>query len=448
MEIRKIGASSLAELQIKRVAAYARVSVEKDAAEHSLESQISYYDDYIKGNPGWIFVGVYADDGISGTTSNRPEFQRMLEDARAGKIDIIITKSVTRFARNIVTLLEAVRELKLLGIDVIFEKESIHSLSNDGELMLSLLAMYAEEEARSASENKRWQIQKQFEQGRPTYARMCGYKWVNGQLVIIPEEAKIVRDVFDMYLSGMGTTAIARKLNESGTPSMCHAKWIPSVVAVMLRNEKYIGDLMLQKSYRPDFRTKRDVDNKGQWRRYYVEDAHEAIIDKETFNRVQIEIEARREKYHPSKPGTHSRETALFAGILKCGKCHKHFNFRNQRVTSSDGHIPLYVCKTYFELGVDHCDAKKIRESILIEKTKEVLGIDQETKLTRERILEQIASIESAADNRLRFHLKNGTVKIVDWKNPSRSQSWTPEMRQKARERALKQAVQKGVPNV
>ena len=175
MQIKEISATKLPDIGIKRVAAYARVSSDKEAAIHSLSSQISYYNEYISNHVGWEFAGVYADEGITGTKDNRPEFMRLLEDCRKGKIDLVITKSITRFARNTVVLLDTIRELKLLEIDVFFEKENMHSISKNGELMLTLLAMYAEEESRSASENQKWRIQKMFEQGRPNTGRMLGY---------------------------------------------------------------------------------------------------------------------------------------------------------------------------------------------------------------------------------------------------------------------------------
>ena len=213
MEIREIKPTIIIAPAFKRVAAYARVSVEKQAALDSLSNQVSYYNDYIGNHPGWLFAGVYADYGLSGTKENRPEFQRMLMDARAGKFDVVITKSITRFARNTVTLLKTVRELKELGIEVLFEKENMSSFSADGDLMLSLIAMFAEEEARSASENKRWQIQKQFEEGKPTWHNLFGYRMVDNQRQIVEEEAAIVRRIFTEYLSGMGQQKIARRLN-------------------------------------------------------------------------------------------------------------------------------------------------------------------------------------------------------------------------------------------
>ena len=441
MEVKLINPTDISGFQLKRVAAYARVSTDKDDAEHSLEAQISNYNEYITGYPGWIFAGIYADDGISGTKTNRPEFQRMMEDARAGKFDIIVTKSITRFARNIVLLLSSVRELKSLGIDVIFEKENLRSMSEDGELMLSLLAMYAEEEARSASENKHWQIQKQFEEGRPTYFRIYGYKWVDGRLQVVPEEAKVVQDIFRMYLSGMGRDAIARCLNQKNVPTPTPGfRWLPYTIFGILRNEKYVGDLLLQKTFRPDFRTKKKCYNRGQWRQFYVEGAHEAIIDKETFRRTQLEIEARKHSFcqreNYKAPSRLSPDT-LFRGLIICGNCKKRFCYKNMREKSSDTHIPLYLCATLLRQGAEYCNAKRIRESILIDKTREALNLDPDTEITRELILSHITSIESATDNRLRFFLKDGSVKVIPWGNPFRKHSWTPEMKQRAREKTL-----------
>ena len=199
-----------------RVAAYARVSSDKDAAFHSLEAQTEYYRNYVSAHPDWDLVSIYSDNGISGTTIKRPEFQRMLQDCQDGKIDLVVTKSVTRFARNTVILLETIRELKRLGIDCYFEKEDMHSISPDGELMLTLLAMYAEEEARSASENQRCRIQKKFQNGEPWVGKMLGYRFKDGNLVVIPEEAAIVRQIFTDYLSGMGQHTIATQLFMQG----------------------------------------------------------------------------------------------------------------------------------------------------------------------------------------------------------------------------------------
>lgn len=437
MEIRHIEPTDIRDLSKKRVAAYARVSSDKDAAENSLESQIAYYAYAIREHPEWEFVGMYADEGISGTKENRPEFQKLLADARAGKIDIVITKSVSRFARNLVLLLDCVRELKALGIEVVFENDHISSLSKQGELLLSLLASHAEDQSRSASENKRWQIQRYFENGQPTYFRMYGYNWIDGHLEIIPEEAEIVRRIFAMYLDGMGREAIAHKLNSEGILTNRGKPWQSTSIYEVIRNEKYTGDMKLQKWRTPDFRTKKQHRNKGEWGHYYVSGSHEPIIDLATFEAAQAEI-ARRKTVHatPQKDRTDSSPT-LFCGILKCGLCGSPYRYKNQWVKTSQIHTPIWRCGTYVRLGKNYCSAKQIRESILVEKTKEVLGLSQETELTRDLIVDNFTAIESAAGNRLRFYRKDGRIDVVEWQNPSRSQSWTPEMKQKAKEKSL-----------
>ena len=199
-----------------RVAAYARVSSGKDAMLHSLAAQVDHYSTYIRHHHGWEYVGVYADEAKTGTRDSRENFQRMLTDCRSGKIDHIITKSISRFSRNTVTLLETVRELKELGISVYFEEQSIDTATADGELMLSILASYAQEESLSASENQKWRVKRNFEEGIPWRFFMLGYRRENGKLAIVPEEAEIVRSIFDDYLAGKGVTAIAKRLNESG----------------------------------------------------------------------------------------------------------------------------------------------------------------------------------------------------------------------------------------
>ena len=255
----------------KKVAAYARVSVEKDASLHSLAAQISHYSSLIQSRRDWEYAGVYADEGLSGTKANRPEFQRLLQDCRAGKIDMVLVKAISRFARNTVTMLETVRELKRLGIDVYFEKENIHSMSGDGELMLTILASFAQAEAESVSENCRWRIKKNFESGIPVGVFMYGYKMKNGTFTIIPEEAEIIRLIFRLFLEGMGRVAIASYLNQKGIPAPEGGKWHPGMLYFILRNEKYVGDLVLQKYYTKDYLTKKKMVNHGERPFYFIE---------------------------------------------------------------------------------------------------------------------------------------------------------------------------------
>ena len=432
MEVRTIGPTSLEEFKKKRVAVYARVSTDKDAAENSLEAQLVYFQQKILVTPNWQFAHCYVDNGISGTKEDRPGFQLMMADARKGNIDIIITKSITRLARNTVILLSTIRELKSLGVDVVFDNDHVSLNSVQGELLISLLAAHAEEQSRSASDNVRWRVKRDFESGRPTFFRIYGYRWVNGTLEVVPEEAKIIRRIFSEYLDGKGTTVIAKRLNADGVPSY-HTKWGPVTIKGILRNEKFAGDLLLQKFYVPDFRTKKEVRNTGQWRQFLVRDAHEAIIDRETFDKVQAEIVRRQAQYGNTNTPTYR---GLFYHLITCEHCGRHFVRKMN--PSSRVRFPVWKCNNAILFGEGVCTAKQIRESVLIDKTREALGIRKDKELTRELIDQHLTSIESAADCRLRFFFTDGSVKELPWENPSRSKSWTPEMKQKARQDALR----------
>ncbi len=408
-----------------RVAAYARVSSEKDAAFHSLEAQEGYYRNYVAAHPDWELVAVFSDNGISGTIKERPAFQEMLEACRDGKIDMVITKSITRFARNTVTLLETIRELKTLGIDAFFEKEQMHSLSADGELLLTLLAMYAEEEARSASENQKWRIQKLYEQGIPASGHIFGYRLKDGRYETIPEEAEVIRRIYGMYLSGMGPGKIAKELTLDGSLSPKNRGWSESGIKDVLQNEKYKGDLLLQKYYTPDFRTKKHTVNCGERRKYYVEGSHEPIVSKETFEAVQQEKAKRRERYRPTAHS--SQKKHLFCGLIRCGCCGSTFRFiRNHR-------RPVWICPKHWKKGPSVCPLRQIPENILTAKTQEVLGIDG---LSPEILAERIDKILVPEHHRLVFRLKDGTEAEIHWEYPSRREAWTEKKRQEAREQA------------
>ena len=357
-------------VKLLRTAAYARVSNGKDAMLHSLSAQVSYYNSLIQSNPEWLFCGVYADEALTGTKDNRENFQRLLTECRAGKIDLIITKSISRFARNTVTLLETIRELKELGVDVYFEEQNIHSISPDGEFMLTLLGSYAQEESYSASENQKWRIRKDFEQGRLGSITMLGYERnADGTLVIVPEEAEIVRMIFNDFLSGMGKNALANKLLAMGVPTKGGGVWTAWSIRRILKNEKYCGDLLLQKTYRENHITKRKMPNHGELPQYYVEEAHEGIIDKETFMRAQELLKAKKEYFSPDKPTT---VTYPFSGMIHCGCCGKFYRRKVQpyRIT--------WICWTYNARGKKYCPtSKQIPEDILYEKVCEVLQLDE-----------------------------------------------------------------------
>ena len=284
----------------KRVAAYARVSINKEKNLRSLSAQISYYSDYIQNHPEWEYAGVYADEALTGTKDDRPEFQRLLENCRGGKIDIVLVKSISRLARNTVTTLETVRELKTYNVDVWFERENIRSLSSEGELMLTILASFAQEESLSNSENMKWRFRKRFEQGRPSTTIMLGYKLVNEQFVIIPEEAKAVRLIFHEFVNGTPRKAIREKLFAAGHKPKRGGTWNDSTLSAVLRNEKYTGTLLLQKHFRADYISKRKCVNKGELPMYRIENNHEPIISQEIFDQAQAILAAR---YRPRRKG-------------------------------------------------------------------------------------------------------------------------------------------------
>ena len=400
----------------KQVAAYTRVSSGKDAMLHSLSAQVSYYNDLIQKEDGWEFVGVYSDEAITGTKEGRADFQRMLADCRNGKIDMIITKSISRFARNTVTLLETVRMLKALGVDVFFEEQNIHTMSADGELMLTILASYAQEESLSASENQKWRIKKNFEEGMPWCGRMLGYRIRDGQYYIIEDEAEIVRCIYREYLDGAGPGGIANRLTEDGIPTRNGGIWQPQTIATILRNYTYTGNLLLQKTFRENHITKKTIRNTGQKTQYLLEEAHEAIIPLETFEAVQAEIERRidsRKNTPPAKP------TFPYTGIIQCAKCGK-----NYRRKTTAGRVS-WICATFNTRGKKYCASKQIPEATLDALVAEVVKNPAE-----------IQKIIADDGNTLHFHLADGSVVTRIWADRSRSESWTAEMRETARQRA------------
>ncbi len=402
----------------KNVAAYARVSTKKDAMHHSLSAQISYYSEYIQIHPGWRYCGVYADEAMTGTKASRADFQRMLTDARDGRLDLILCKSISRFARNTVTLLDTVRELKDLGVDVYFEEQNLHTISSEGELMLTILAGFAEEESLSVSENMKWRVRMNFGEGIPWDKTLLGYRFRDGAYVIEENEAKVVRRMFRDYLDGKGTGTIAKELNEEGIPTRFGNEWSNSTVMRLLKNITYTGDLVLQKTYSENHLTKRKMPNNGQFPKYVVEDAHEPIIDKSTFLAVQKEFERRQTEYGK----TEIRPTYPLTGKVRCGICGKNY----QRKYRSKG--ISWLCDTYIHKGVSFCPSRQVPEDILLKLAEKYGGI------------ERIDTITAYPGNELIFQLKDGTAHTEIWKFPSRAESWTPEMRQRARERSIAHA--------
>ncbi len=302
-----------------RVAAYARVSTDYEEQQSSYETQVKYYTKYIKEHTGWQFVKVYADEGVSGlSTAKRESFNAMIADALAGKIDLIITKSVSRFARNTVDSLTTIRTLKEHGVECYFEKENIWTLDSKGELLLTIMSSIAQEESRSISENVRWGKRKSMADGKVSvsYSKFLGYKkGENGGLVIDEEQAVIVRRIFSMYLQGYNLTRIAKTLTEEriATP-FGKSQWRYYTVLRILMNEKYKGDALLQKYYVSDFLTKKLVKNNGELKQYYVKGNHEAIIEPETFDLVQRLLAV-------GGKGKRQCSTNILSSKIYCGDC-------------------------------------------------------------------------------------------------------------------------------
>ena len=412
------------ELRKKKVAAYARVSCDKDTMLHSLEAQISYYQNLICNNPDWEFAGIYADEAKTGTKEGREQFQQLLNDCRAGKIDMVITKSVSRFARNTVTLLKTVRELKELGIDVFFEEQNIKTMSADGEVMLTLLASFAQAESLSCSDNCKWRIRKGFEEGRASTCAMLGYRLVDGEITLVPDEAKIVKEIFNLYLDGCGQQKICNILNERGITTRQGFLWHPTSVRSILENEKYSGDLKLQKVFVRDHLSKKKVINRGELPIYWVEDDHEPIISKEQFRAAQLRLQ-QQSRAHTQVKGTES----VFTGKIRCADCGKNY----RRKTTP--YRIVWCCSTFNSRGKKYCPTSKvIPEETLKTVSAAALGLSE---FDGEIFEKRVSSMDACPGNLLRFHFYGGSERELTWQDRSRSESWTPEMREAARRKRL-----------
>ena len=304
----------------RRVAAYARVSTDNEEQLTSYEAQVDYYTNYIQGRDDWEFAGVYTDEGITGTnTKKREGFKSMVADALAGKIDLIITKSVSRFARNTVDSLTTIRSLKEHNVECYFEKENIWTFDGKGELLLTIMSSLAQEESRSISENCTWGQRKRFADGKVTvpFKRFLGYDMgPDHNLVVNPEQAKLVKRIYGMFLQGQSPFQIARTLTEEGIPSPGGKDhWNPSNIKSILTNEKYKGDALLQKEFTIDFLQKKMKKNEGEVPQYYVEGNHEAIISPAVFDMVQAELAKR------TKGGSRYSGVSIFSNKIKCADC-------------------------------------------------------------------------------------------------------------------------------
>ena len=407
-----------------RVCAYARVSTGKDAMLHSLSAQVSYYSNMIQNHSGWLYCGVFSDEAVTGTKRERAGFQRMVEECRQGNIDLVITKSISRFARNTVTLLQTVRELKSLGVDVFFEEQHIHTISADGELMMTILASYAQEESLSASENQKWRIRKGFENGELVNLRfLFGYVITADGIKVNEDEAAVVREVFSRFNDGESMSSICRDLDARGYKGTLGGKWCPERMRNTLSNEKYLGNALLQKRYRNNHIEKKLVPNKGELPMYYAAGTHEPIIDQATFDKAQERLAVLAQQTSKRKKPTRS----AFSGLIRCGQCGNTY----KRITYREKHS--WNCTTFQTVGRAVCAAKKIPEETLKALTCEALGLESiDANAVRNRITE----IRAEKNNVVVFCLDDGSEIVKRWKDRSRAESWTPEMKEKARQQA------------
>jgi len=352
-----------------RVAAYCRVSTDRDEQESSYEAQVEHYTEFIDRNPEWQLAGIYADDGISGTnTKKREEFNRMIEDCMASKIDMVITKSISRFARNTLDCLKYIRQLKEKNISVYFEKENINTMDAKGEVLLTIMASLAQQESQSLSQNVKLGLQFRYQAGKVqvNHNRFLGYtKDDEGNLVIVPEEAEIVKRIYREYLEGASLLQIGKGLETDGILTAAgKAQWRPTTLQKILRNEKYIGDALLQKTYTVDFLSKKRVKNNGIVPQYYVEGSHEAIIPRDLYMQVQEEM-VRRANLHSGsdrKKRVYSSKYALSSIVYcpKCGDIYRRIAWNNR-----GKHSTVWRCCTRVEHGPKVCDAPTIQESDL-----------------------------------------------------------------------------------
>lgn len=318
------------EITKKRVCAYCRVSTEEESQATSYELQVSYYTDFIKKNPSWEFVGIFADEGISGTsTKKRLQFQKMIQECVDGKVDYIITKSISRFARNTLDCLQHVRQLKNLDkpVGIFFEKENIDTLDSKSELILTILSSVAQDESRSISENTKWGVQKRFQQGKahcPTTYFMGYDTDEDGKLFINEEEAEIIRRIYKEFLAGKGSNVIANGLMKDNVVTVRgNFTWTSDRIIKILKNEKYCGDILMQKSVTVDFLTHKRVINKGREQQYFIKDHHDAIIPKEQWYAVQEELKRRYQMLHdPDKKYKQSYSgKCAFSNKFFCAEC-------------------------------------------------------------------------------------------------------------------------------
>lgn len=454
----------VADNQSKRlqVAAYARVSTEKEEQEDSFERQVEHYKQLIYSKPEWQFVDVYADPGISGTRAEkRPDFLRMIEDCRAGKIQKVLVKSISRFARNTVDALQYIRELKDLGISVYFESENIDTLTPGGEVLLTILAAMAEQESRTISSNIKWAWQRKFQKGDIILntGLMLGYRKIGkddeGHDVyeINEEEAEIVRRIYREFIAGYSITQIAKRLQADGVKTkLGRESWRHNVIESILTNEKYTGNALLGKTFKPDVLTKYRQKNDGKKAPiYYVEGSHPAIIEKGLFDLAQQEMQRRRDANDNKVGGGRYSSRYPFSGMLVCGICGSKLR-RQVRTMGSGKRTASWGCCNRINNGRTVCDSHHVNEDVLeatyltamrrlVDSAEEVvevvrdgteLALEPENKAAMERIDEETIQLQEAA---LALHKAKQRMEIGAVEYASRVKEYSERMKELEAER-------------
>ena len=412
-KIIKIEAKNTSFLHKKKVAAYARVSVDFEANLLSLSTQINYYSSLIKSRVDWEFAGIYSDEGLSGTKANRPGFQGLIDQCNLGKVDMIITKSISRFSRNTVDLLNTVRALKEKGINIYFERENINTISKDGELFLSLLASFAQEESRSISENTKWAIRKGFEEGIGNSFCLFGYRWNGKDFIIEESEADTVKLIFCSYLNGMSPDGIAKLLNSKGIKSYRNEEFKYSSIWTILRQLKYTGDSILQQTFIESHLTHKTMKNNGELPKYFVEETHPVIIEKEQFNKVQTEIERRKKLGYLANQ---SITFSCFTSKLHCSICGKTYRKRANSNKSSTGKVCKYtrwICGTKIAKTAHACPSCNVPDKILNQLSAEVINSEELNEELFNLLIEKI----TVGEYELIFHFKDGHTQKKTWKS-------------------------------
>lgn len=387
---------ALKKVSRKKVAAYARVFMETDMLHHSIFAQINYYSTLIQKNPNWEYAGVYADEGISRRgTKHRSEFNGLIDDCKSGKVDMILVKSISRFARNTVDLLETVKILKTLGINVYFERENINSISSEGELLLTLLASFAQEESRSTSENVRWGIRKNFEKGIANCTKApYGYRWDGEKFRIIEEQGEIVKEIFRRYIDGEPAYSIAKSLASRGVKGQSGRPMEQTTVKLILANISYTGTRVLQKYYISESQVRKI--NKSELPMYLVDDMYEPLISEETHDKA-IQIMKKRADSMPNK----NPKLTPLSVMVKCGTCGCGISRRRS--------TKRWVCNQKERKGLKACSSRPILEKELFGAATSIMG---RSDLSRTEFKGKVEKVVVYGD-RIEFELTDGKITSI-----------------------------------